>query len=131
MHKSTATAVLVCLLGPAAAAAAPLDDLLARYAESAEQSFDASRGGQLWRREIDAGKGPRSCSLCHGKDLTRSGRHQRTRKPIEPLAPRANPQRLTDIADIEKWLKRNCRWTWGRDCTAQERGDLLSYLRDY
>ncbi|HEY5789135.1 MAG TPA: DUF1924 domain-containing protein, partial [Gammaproteobacteria bacterium] len=62
-------------------------------------------------------------------DLRSAGRHLRTRKPIEPLAPSANPRRLTDTAEIEKWFRRNCDWTVGRECTAQEKGDLLAWLR--
>jgi hypothetical protein len=30
---------------------------------------------------------------------------------------------------IEKWLRRNCNWTLGRECSAREKGDLLSFLR--
>ncbi|HCS12500.1 MAG TPA: hypothetical protein DIW28_01710, partial [Zetaproteobacteria bacterium] len=44
-------------------------------------------------------------------------------KRIEPMAPSVNPERLTDPAKIEKWFGRNCEWTIGRDCTAQEKAD--------
>jgi hypothetical protein len=36
--------------------------------------------------------------------------------------------RLTDVASIEKWFLRNCRGTWGRECSAQEKGDLLLFI---
>ena len=29
---------------------------------------------------------------------------------------------------IEKWFKRNCKEAWGRECTAQEKADFLTYL---
>ena len=55
--------------------------------------------------------------------------HPQTGKPIKPLAPSANPQRLTDLREINKWLLRNCKWTLGRECSAQEKGDFLTWLR--
>ena len=71
----------------------------------------------------------RSCATCHGKDLTQPGRHAKTGKTIEPMAPSVNPQRLTDQAKIDKWLLRNCNWTLGRECTAGEKADFLAYIK--
>jgi len=48
----------------------------------------------------------------------------------DPMAPCVNPKRLTERRQAEKWFKRNCKWTLGRACTAQEKGDLLSFLRN-
>jgi hypothetical protein len=45
-----------------------------------------------------------------------------------PLAPAANPERLSDTAKIEKWFKRNCNDVLGRECEAQEKADVLSWL---
>ena len=44
------------------------------------------------------------------------------------MAPSVNPKRLTDRTKIEKWFVRNCKWTFGRECTPQEKGDLLSFI---
>ena len=55
--------------------------------------------------------------------------HVCTGKSIELMAPSVNPKRLTDSRLIEKWFKRNCKWTLGRECTPQEKGDLLVYLQ--
>ncbi|MBV5273127.1 MAG: DUF1924 domain-containing protein, partial [Lamprocystis purpurea] len=71
----------------------------------------------------------RSCVTCHGTDLTKPGKHATTGKPIEPLAVSANSERLTDPAKVEKWFGRNCRWTLGRDCTPQEKGDFVRYIQ--
>ncbi|MEW6324763.1 MAG: DUF1924 domain-containing protein, partial [Nitrospirota bacterium] len=71
----------------------------------------------------------RRCAACHGPDLRAAGKHVTTGKPIDALAPSANPKRLTDGEFIEKWLTRNCNWTMGRACTPQEKGDLLLYLQ--
>jgi len=47
---------------------------------------------------------------------------------IDPMALSVNPERYTDPDKIEKWFLRNCKWTLGRECTAQEKGDVLTYL---
>ena len=52
----------------------------------------------------------------------------RAHKSIEPLAPVANRERLTDPAKVEKWFKRNCKDVLARECTAQEKADFLAFL---
>ena len=95
------------------------------YAAPGSDAFSAQRGASLWSREGIEG---RQCGTCHGKDLTRSGQHARTRKDIDPMALSASPSRFSDPAKVEKWFKRNCKWTWDRECTSQEKGDLLEFL---
>lgn len=56
------------------------------------------------------------------------GKHSVTGKPIDPLAPAANPERFTNPAKVEKWFKRNCKDVLKRECTPQEKGDVLTYL---
>ncbi|MCP5277870.1 MAG: DUF1924 domain-containing protein [Thiobacillus sp.] len=73
--------------------------------------------------------GTESCTSCHTADPRAEGRHARTNKLILPLAPAANPERLTDRAQVEKWFKRNCNDVLSRACTAQEKGDVIAYLR--
>ncbi|BCU05333.1 DUF1924 domain-containing protein [Allochromatium tepidum] len=92
---------------------------------------DPAAGAAGWTKEYPQadGSAPRSCVTCHGRDLTRPGRQANTGKVIEPMAPSVNPQRLTDPAKIEKWLTRNCRWTLGRECTADEKADFIAYIK--
>jgi hypothetical protein len=45
------------------------------------------------------------------------------------MAPSVNPKRLTNQAKIEKWLLRNCRWTLGRECTAEEKANFISFIK--
>ena len=99
--------------------------LLSTYKTEGAGPFDAARGQALWTRE---GKPDRSCASCHGEDLTKGGRHAKTRKEIEPLAPSANRERLTERKKIRKWLYRNCKFTYGRECTPQEKGDFLTFI---
>ena len=109
-----------------------VDDLLNTYQAAGAKNFSAGKGDDLWHQSHpdpkQAGK-TRSCATCHGEDLRAKGKHVRTGKVIDPMAPSVNKERLTDAKFIEKWLKRNCKWVVGRECTPQEKGDLLSYLR--
>jgi len=122
---------VLCGTGAQAARGDAVDDLLARYAGQGAASFSAAAGEQFWDRPfVDPKSGePRKCSLCHTTDLKRKGKHAKTGKVIEPLAPSVNPKRLTDVRDMEKWLTRNCKWTLGRECTPQEKGDVLTMIR--
>jgi hypothetical protein len=105
--------------------------MLKQYEKQGASAFSASTAQALWTRDFpDAKSGEkRRCSQCHTEDLRRTGKHAVTGKVIEPLAPSANPKRLTDPEHIEKWFLRNCKWTMGRECTAQEKGDFLAMIR--
>lgn len=129
-HHWLVLTVMVGLL-PATCAAAPVDTLLGEYRQQGAGHFDAAAGRKLWNLEVRSAASPqtRSCASCHGANPRGTGRHVRTGKAIEPLAPSLNSKRLTDIGEIRKWLKRNCKWTLGRECTAQEKGDVLTFLR--
>lgn len=59
---------------------------------------------------------------------TQAGKHASTGKPISALAPAFNPERFTDTAKTEKWFRRNCSDVAGRECTAAEKADVLSWL---
>lgn len=120
------TAMFVC---QAALAQSAVDAALKSYSENGKLKFAASRGQALWTQKHLAKNGKqRDCSACHGTDLTKSGKHIRSGKIIKPMAPSVNPQRFTKLKKINKWFKRNCKWTFGRECTNQEKGDVLTYL---
>jgi cytochrome c peroxidase len=85
----------------------------------------AERGAKLFHQ-----KGAEwSCASCHTADPLKPGRHAVTGKAIEPMAPAANPKRLTDATKMEKWFRRNCRDVFDRECTAGEKSDFIAYLR--
>lgn len=124
--------VLVALVGAASSlpAAGAVEALLQQYRHQGASSFDAGRGRELWsstHRDARSGQ-ERSCTSCHTRDLRQPGKHARTGKRIEPMAPSVNPKRFSDTRKVEKWFKRNCKWTLGRECTPQEKGDLLTWL---
>jgi hypothetical protein len=122
---------MICAVAlPAAAAAAPADYLqslqaAARAADPAFTTFSPVRG-QAWFSARHGGEW--SCSTCHTTDPLAPGRHAMTGRSIAPLAPAANSERLTDPGKIEKWFRRNCNDVVGRDCTSQEKGDVVAYL---
>jgi hypothetical protein len=105
--------------------------LLKEYESSGASRFNAQDAEALWvKANLDPKTGEtRRCSTCHTEDLRRTGKHATTGKVIEPLAPSANPKRLTDAEHIEKWFARNCKWTLGRECTPQEKGNVLVMIR--
>jgi len=118
------------LLAMVTVQAGVVESLQQAYQGSGADNFTAQAGSRLWNGSYRSPKDgqARQCGSCHGPDLTATGKHQRTGKLIEPMAPSVNSQRPTDRKKVEKWLKRNCKWTLGRECNAQEKGDLLAFL---
>jgi len=86
--------------------------------------FSAESGKQFWYKDNNG----RSCTSCHTDSLLVKGRHERTGKIIEPMAPSVNPERLTKVKKVNKWFLRNCKWTIGRECTIREKGNVLLWL---
>ena len=126
MNKIIIPSLLVTyLMGSGVWASEALDQLLAELQPQTELTFDADRGAAFWQQ---TGTGDTSCASCHGVKVSQTGRHATTNKAIEPMAVSVNPQRLTDRKFIDKWLYRNCKAVWSRECTAQEKGDVLTWL---
>jgi hypothetical protein len=129
LHRVPLLAALALLA--TSARADVVAELLKQYESQGASRFAAATAESMWTKTFaDAKTGePRRCSLCHSEDLRRTGKHAVTGKAIEPLAPSANPKRLTDAEHVEKWFARNCKWTLGRECTPQEKGDFLVMIR--
>jgi mono/diheme cytochrome c family protein len=129
LHRSSFRSLIAALglaaaLAPVAQAATPAE-LLSGYTAQAGspavpargQQFFTTRHGREW-----------SCSTCHGAVPTQTGKHASTGKPIDAMAPAFNPKRFTDAAKTEKWFRRNCNDIVGRECTAAEKADVISWL---
>jgi len=109
----------------------PLDEMFDAYQQSGVRTIDSEQGKSLWNEAFITEKSKdkeRSCANCHGSDVTKKGEHLRTGKVIEPMAKSVNAKRYTNTKKIKKWFKRNCKWTLGRECSAQEQADILKYL---
>ena len=114
-----------------AANTSAVEGLLKQYEAESAIKFSAQAGNELWRKEFISPKTGvnHSCTTCHTANLSAAGKHVKTKKSIEPLAPSVNSERLMETKTIKKWLKRNCKWTLGRECTAEEKGNLLTYIQ--
>jgi cytochrome c553 len=128
--KTTLLITVIFVLSSNAVMADALNDMQNEHKQKGVTSTDMQAGEALWNKQfLDNKTGQtRSCNTCHGADLKKMGKHARTNKRIEPMAPSVNKKRFTDVKKIKKWFKRNCKWTLGRECSAQEQADILSYL---
>ncbi|MGZ8270265.1 MAG: DUF1924 domain-containing protein [Methylophilus sp.] len=93
------------------------EDLSATASPTRGESFFTTKHGKEW-----------SCSSCHDKAPNHDTHHIVTNKLIKPLSPNVNADRFTNEVKVEKWFKRNCNDVVGRECTAQEKADVLSWL---
>ena len=130
LHKSGL--VLMAIVGLAAqpVLAETPNEILAVIQKEASgtpgfQGFSAARGESFFKAKHG---GEWSCASCHTENPATPGKHAKTGKVIEPLAPSANAERFTSPKKTEKWFKRNCNDVLDRVCTPQEKGDVLAYL---
>jgi mono/diheme cytochrome c family protein len=120
-----AAAIVVGVLLSMATAAATPDQMLAGYSAQAGTAPSAARGQQFF----NATHGREwSCASCHGAKPVQPGKHASTGKSITALAPAVNADRFTDAVKTEKWFRRNCNDVMGRECSATEKADVLSWL---
>ena len=104
--------------------AATPQDLLKTY-EAQSGKASPARGEQFFNTKH--GK-EWSCASCHENPPNHATKHIVTGKVIKPLTPNSNPERFVDQAKVDKWFKRNCNDVLARECTAQEKADVLSWL---
>jgi hypothetical protein len=113
--------------------------------------FSAGRGREFFfRKHPMEVLGEISCASCHLKEPRRGILYHRTKVPcrechllddaehaypkeakkriIKPFAPIANDARFTNLERVETWFKFNCMTVIKRECTAREKGDVLSWL---
>lgn len=122
-------AALLALFAAPAFAQTPVQ-ILAEIKTSAAstpgfQDFSAARGEKFFKEKHG---NELSCTSCHTTNPAAQGKHAKTDKPIDPLAPAANAERFTEMKKVQKWFKRNCNDVLDRVCTPQEQGDVLAYL---
>lgn len=132
--RFTACAAALALLAGAAFADAGRDEILAGLLADAKKEdpgfteFSAARGEAFFHADHTGGHPETpSCTTCHTDDPRNVG-HTRAGKRIDPVAVSKTPARFTDPRKVEKWFRRNCRSVLGRDCTAAEKGDYITYM---
>ncbi len=108
-----------------------VNTLIKSYQSQGAKSANALRGEQFWNKTF-SGKAPfteRSCKSCHTANLKNKGEHIRTGKELKPLAPSINKLSLSKVKKVNKWFKRNCKWTTGKECSAQQKADILAFIK--
>lgn len=127
----TACVAVVCSLPWVTWADTP-SAIAQHYVQSAPAGFVPSvqRGEKLFRQAFGVSETMPACTSCHTERPTQNGQHAVTGKTIRPLAVAANSARFTDPAKVEKWFGRNCREVIGRDCTASEKADFVTWASE-
>jgi len=135
IRLSLAAAAIALMAAPTLAGDAERDAILQGYAgeaaaeDSSFSGFSAERGESLYMGPHQGGNPETAaCAACHTVDPTAEGRHRKTGRAIEPMAVSANPARFTDLEEVEKQFARDCKNVLGRACTAQEKGDFITFL---
>lgn len=101
---------------------------IAKHINPASTGLSASDGKAFYNREITVKGQQVACASCHTANPAATGKHIATGKPIRPLAPSANAKRFTDIDMVEKKFTEHCNDIIGNDCSAQEKGNFITYL---
>ena len=128
------TVTVLALIAADAAADPGRDAIVATLATEAKQAdpafagFSAAQGEAFWIASHTSGKPDTpSCTTCHTADPTKAGQ-TRAGKEIAPMAVSLTPTRFTVAETVAKWFTRNCNSVLGRECTAAEKGDVITYL---
>jgi cytochrome c553 len=124
---------ILLLLSGYWAGSASAGEVLDRYSAEAARASpgftpSAARGQALFARNWTASASLPRCTTCHGGDPRLPGKHAITGKTIKAMHPAVEPARLSDLAKTEKWFRRNCREVVGRECSAGEKADVVTYL---
>lgn len=91
--------------------------------------FSAKRGEQIFTTSHIGKRGePISCTSCHSLNLTNKGKNVHTNKILEPLAPSVNTERLSEVKNVKKWLRRNFNDVYTKEGTALQKGDVLYFI---
>lgn len=123
MNKKTLLLLVAMSSSQISFAASPQELLTSYEAKSAKavpargQQFFNAKHGKEW-----------SCASCHDSLPDHETKHIVTGKVIQALSPVRNSARFSDPSKVEKWFKRNCNDVLGRECDAQEKADVLSWL---
>lgn len=130
--------MLLALLGfisfSAQADVSGAEEAARNYAASAKKlnpksTFTAEAGRAFFTKKvIDKFGKDVSCSTCHTDNPASEGKHKETGKPIKPLAPSANPDRFSDVNKTERNFSKHCKDLYKKNCSAQEKGDYITYL---
>jgi len=131
---TAALAATVAFYAVSAMADTRRDAILVEFLSQAKQedpsftAFSAERGKAFFHAKQTGGKpDTQSCTTCHTETPQAKGR-TRAGKEIDPIAVSSTPTRFTDPEEVAKWFGRNCNSVLGRECTAVEKGDFITFM---
>ncbi len=128
--------IVLALMAGTFAFGETMDEYLQRLATQAKKEnpsfggFSAEKGKEIYFSKHIGKRGKEiSCASCHTGNLRQMGENIFTGKKIKPLSPSVNPKRFTNVKKVKKWLRRNFKDVYKREGTAQEKGDVLLFMR--
>lgn len=135
LKRISVCAAVAILAAMATAIAGPgQDSMLSYIADLAKEEdpsftgFSAAAGKAFFLANHSGGNPDTpSCSTCHTTNPRKVG-ETRVGKPIDPMAVSVSPKRFSDLAKVEKWLRRNCNTVLGHQCAAQDAGNVITWL---
>lgn len=93
-----------------------------------ESTLSAEAGRAFYTKKVDVAGKDLSCSACHTDNPANTGKHNETGKAIKPMAPSVNPKRFSNIQKSAAGFTKHCKDLYGKDCSAQDKGDFITYL---
>jgi hypothetical protein len=96
--------------------------------QNPDSKLSAEAGRAFYTKKIVVDGKDLSCSACHTDNPANKGKHNETGNVIQPMAPSANPKRFADLNKSEKGFTKHCRDLYKHDCSAQDKGDFVTYL---
>jgi len=140
--KKTLILAAALFVAPVIVQADVIEERLDTYKAEGAGPFSAEAGKKMWTQVIPFEKKgemmkDRSCATCHNAVPNTPGKHAKTGKVIAPMTLGSvsinrkgeEEVRYSTVKKVEKWFKRNCKWTYGRVCTPQEKGDFLMFFK--
>lgn len=112
------------------ASAQKLADKYMVFAKNIDPAAKASAeaGKTFYTRKIVVKGKEISCSSCHTENPAAEGKNVETGKSIKALSPVSNPARFSNLDKVEENFTKHCIDVRGKDCSAQEKADYITYL---
>lgn len=99
-----------------------------QYSLQAKSTLSADEGKAFYTKKVVVDGKDLSCSACHTDNPAQHGKHNVTGKEIQPMSPAVNPKRFAEIQKSEKGFTKHCKDLYKKDCSAQDKGNFITYL---
>jgi hypothetical protein len=99
-----------------------------QYSLFAKSTLSADEGRAFYTKKIVVAGKDLSCSACHTDNPANVGKHNESGKAIQPMSPVVNPKRFSEVQKSEKGFTKHCKDLYGKDCSAQDKGNFITYV---